>query len=998
MSKPDPKTTAAAARPSFDRITAALDAHAVANGRKPGSASSYGEWTKYRCPSHDDHNPSLGLIYDPDKRKTVVRCFTGECTDEEVLHAVGLGVRDLFDAPRRGFSHRSPKPGQARQAGESRQTGQRENRQQGQGREGGNVIPFQSRRDRLGKVTGPRRQAAIYSYTDERGNPLGEVVRIHIPHENGIEKQFRQRKCDAGGRWSGGGFAPVLYQLPEVRHAVADGETIWLVEGEKDADRARAAGLVATCNAMGAGSFRREHAHQLRGAARVVIVADKDTAGYRHAAQVAQMLTGRVQELLVVEAATGKDLSEHIDAGHGVELDEFVRVDASVLAGALNAPPAGHLHHAQPQRAEPQRQHATAPDPSPPSELPEPGPDYEHEPPPDPADDDITPEEETPVSEHHAADIDHAAREMASFTRMLLSMMTQWAQATAARRMREMEVAARQAAADAELAAQRFEAERKAMHASLDGAGSGNWWKTASADDVVEAWYEAVSWSVDDAKAEQVRQSLAAGLRDRWNVDVDELSRGGDADAVERMVHNAYSDRASMNRARLAQKYAINATAEIPTLNPDQRQGLYAAIEEYTQAAAKSLGMRRSSTPPAPGVESTQEAARARVRFLLAEADQAAQDKVLFALDYLTADPRAGIGQANWGADADTRAKMDAALMEYQARLARGADTSQVVSELTRLVADLPEADRDTARARGKAIKAAPGHEFPPLWPDAVDKDQLGQKITDYVRVARSQIEADQKKAAKLRAEIEAAAKAKGSGLAPIERDAIKLALADADAPGTGPEAKTVWADKESEYRIRRTEAREQAQRRAEETRAAVVAALAAAGHQVEDGQAKAYEPVWSAVNRLTRDTTDAFVNGDAQPDALAAHRRALSDALDQAGVTDRDARQQITAVTRRLETESITAAATVRRQKTDQAKTRATVPGWDSQSRREQLVDELTALGVDRESATALLLADLAQARPGGAATAPGEAPKARRTSQGSGVDLGRKRGQGRS
>ncbi|UAK36131.1 hypothetical protein K8O92_33440 (plasmid) [Nocardia asteroides] len=989
MSKPDPGMTAAAARPSFDRITAALDAFAVANNRKPGPASSYGEWTKYRCPSHDDHNPSLGLIYDAAKGRTTVRCFTGECTDEEVLQAIGLGVRDLFDTPRRGFRHRSPQPGQARQPG------QRPNRQQGgQDHEGGNVIPFQSRRDRLGKVTGPRRQAAIYSYTDERGNPLGEVVRIHIPHENGVEKQFRQRKCDAGGRWSGGGFAPVLYQLPEVRQGVADGETIWLVEGEKDADRARAAGLVATCNAMGAGSFRPEHAHQLRGAKRVVIVADKDTAGYRHAAQVAQMLTGRVQELLVVEAATGKDLSEHIDAGHGVDLDEFVRVDASVLAGALNAPPAGHLHHTAAQRShEPHRQHAAA-DPAPAPEPQEPG--HEHEPPPDPADDDITPMEETPVD--HASDIDHAAREMASFTRMLLTMMTQWAQASAARRQREMELAARQAAADAELAEKRHEAERKAMHASLDGAGSDNWWKTASADDVVEAWYEATSWSVHDAKAEQIRQTLAAGLRDRWNVDVDELSRGGDPEAVEWMVHNAYSDQASMNRARLAQKYAINATAEIPTLDPDQRQGVYAAIEEYTQASAKSLGMRRNSTPPAPGVESTQEAARARVQFLLAEADQAAQDKVLFALDYLTADPRAAIGQANWGADADTRAKMDAALMEYQARLARGADTSQIVSELTRLVADLPEADRDTARVRGKAIKAAPGHEFPPLWPDAVDKDQLGQKITDYVRIARSQIEADQDKAAKLRAEIEAAAKTKGSGLAPIERDAIKLALADADAPGTGPNPKTVWADKESEYRISRNEAREEAQRRAEQTRAAVVAALEAAGHQVEDGQAATYDPVWTAINRLTRDTTNAFVNGEAQPDALASHRRTLSDALDQVGVTDREARQQIMAVTRRLETESITAAATVRRQKADQARVRADVPGWDSQSRREQLVEELAALGVDRESATALLLTDLAQARPGAAATAPGEAPKARRTTQGAGVDLGRKRGQGRS
>jgi hypothetical protein len=135
------------------------------------------------------------------------------------------------------------------------------------------------------------------------------------------------------------------------------------------------------------------------------------------------------------------------------------------------------------------------------------------------------------------------------------------------------------------------------------------------------------------------------------------------------------------------------------------------------------------------------------------------------------------------------------------------------------------------------------------------------------------------------------------------------------------------------------------------------VTVLAAGGHQVEDGNAQKYEPVWNAVTRLTRDTTEEFVNGEVQPDALVGHRRALSDALDQVGVTDREARQQITAATTRLETECVAAAATVRRQKAEQAKARADVPGWDSQSRREQLVEELTALGVDREQVTALLL-----------------------------------------
>jgi DNA primase len=85
------------------------------------------------------------------------------------------------------------------------------------------------------------------------------------------------------------GFTPVLYQHADVLRAIATDQPVWIVEGEKDADNAAARGLVATTNAQGSGSFPRELADVFTGAT-VNVVADRDSAGYKRAAQLHHML------------------------------------------------------------------------------------------------------------------------------------------------------------------------------------------------------------------------------------------------------------------------------------------------------------------------------------------------------------------------------------------------------------------------------------------------------------------------------------------------------------------------------------------------------------------------------------------------------------------------------------------------------------------------------------------------------------------------------------
>lgn len=194
----------------------------------------------------------------------------------------------------------------------------------------------EAERDERGRIV------ATYDYRDEHGKVVFQVVRYE-------PKDFRQRRPDGAGGWIWNvqGVRLVPYHLDEIVAAVAADDPIYVCEGEKDADRVRALDLAATCNPMGAGKWRAEYSEHFRGASDLRIVADIDRSGkdagkgYRHAAQVAESLEAVGAHVVVLEAATGKDVSDHLDAGHA--LDEMVVIDPAerlaALAGAENVTP-----------------------------------------------------------------------------------------------------------------------------------------------------------------------------------------------------------------------------------------------------------------------------------------------------------------------------------------------------------------------------------------------------------------------------------------------------------------------------------------------------------------------------------------------------------------------------------------------------------------------------------------------------------------------------------
>ncbi len=306
--------------PSLDRVRDAFE-------RVAGPGRQSGQWITFACPCHDDHNNSAAIAHNASAGRTVIKCFAG-CDDRDIMDAIAIRVRDLYDEPRTSATA----PSTPRHVATRRAAAAKARRDADERRERTRAEIARRKADLAaarGRPLGEGPELVTsYLYSRADGTPAGSVCRYVTRYEHANVKDFRQFHWDGERRrYRAGGFEPVLYRLPEVRTAIADGFPVVLVEGEKDADRAATVGVVATCNAMGAGSFTAAHAEQLDGASTVVIVADRDEPGYRHAASVAGMLAGRVGRVVVVQAVEGKDLSDHLDAGYAVTDLEPVVLD-----------------------------------------------------------------------------------------------------------------------------------------------------------------------------------------------------------------------------------------------------------------------------------------------------------------------------------------------------------------------------------------------------------------------------------------------------------------------------------------------------------------------------------------------------------------------------------------------------------------------------------------------------------------------------------------------
>lgn len=174
-------------------------------------------------------------------------------------------------------------------------------------------------------MTATRPVRARHAYTDDEGRVLATKTRFA---DDGP-------KC----QWDRGlnGTPLPLYRLPDVLAAKDARQTIYVTEGESDADAANRCGYTATCTPNG--TMTTELALTLRGA-QVIVVADADDTGRRKAsAAVDQLRAAGVAVKALIPAREGTDLRDVLDAGGSLEdLVPFEVNPGRVFADAPIAP------------------------------------------------------------------------------------------------------------------------------------------------------------------------------------------------------------------------------------------------------------------------------------------------------------------------------------------------------------------------------------------------------------------------------------------------------------------------------------------------------------------------------------------------------------------------------------------------------------------------------------------------------------------------------------
>jgi len=227
------------------------------------------------CPAHEDKKPSLNLKQVDDK--ILITCQAG-CQPEAIMQSLGLQMTDLFIKP---------------------------------------DVPPAAVKEVPAKIV------KEYSYQDEDGKELYQVVRLE-------PKSFRQRHKNGGNEWTWSmeGVRRVLYNLPVILLE----QTVYLVEGEKDADTLINWGLHATTSPGGANNWKPEYADYLKGK-KVVIIPDKDTAGFAYAREVAISLDNKAREttVIILPGDKVKDTTDWFDQGGDYKLLPSMEQPVSIL-------------------------------------------------------------------------------------------------------------------------------------------------------------------------------------------------------------------------------------------------------------------------------------------------------------------------------------------------------------------------------------------------------------------------------------------------------------------------------------------------------------------------------------------------------------------------------------------------------------------------------------------------------------------------------------------
>ncbi len=165
-------------------------------------------------------------------------------------------------------------------------------------------------------LEGVRTPSAIYDYLDINGAAIAQKVRYP-------DKTFRWRRQGPHSNawtWNLEGVSPGLYRLPQL----IEEPRVFLVEGEKAADRLWTIGLASTCGPTGCAQWLAEWSQSfaVTGCRELIILPDADRPGNSHAETVAAVTAdvcgaGMTVKVLRLEGLQqGADVYDWLEAGH----------------------------------------------------------------------------------------------------------------------------------------------------------------------------------------------------------------------------------------------------------------------------------------------------------------------------------------------------------------------------------------------------------------------------------------------------------------------------------------------------------------------------------------------------------------------------------------------------------------------------------------------------------------------------------------------------------
>jgi DNA polymerase I-like protein with 3'-5' exonuclease and polymerase domains len=183
-------------------------------------------------------------------------------------------------------------------------------------------------------------KVAEYIYRNLKGAPYLKVVKR--VNKSG-KKTYPQYHLENGQWVKGAPDGPrIPYRLPELL-AAPPNATVEICEGEKDADRLAALGLISTTNPGGAGKWTADLNKWFADFARANVYEDNDTPGHKHAADVAGALCGIVPDVRVIgfrELPENSDVSDWLKPGKTRE-DLLARAEQAPKFAPLTSVGAG---------------------------------------------------------------------------------------------------------------------------------------------------------------------------------------------------------------------------------------------------------------------------------------------------------------------------------------------------------------------------------------------------------------------------------------------------------------------------------------------------------------------------------------------------------------------------------------------------------------------------------------------------------------------------------